>query len=117
MRSPSSRILINRVDVYRNISAQDAAGGPQFTYPAAPSLLGLACSVQYRDTGLDEQTFGRLTVVNIYHIIFAIDPKLKPRDKVVWRDADPVRTLFVESNPPSEAGRRAAFVVRAVERV
>jgi hypothetical protein len=117
MRKPSARILTNRCDIYRNTSAQDADGGPQFTYPAVPSLAGQACSVQYRDTGLDEQTFGRLTVVNIYHIIFAIDPKLKPRDRVVWTDPSPNRTLFVESNPPSEAGRRAAFVVRAVERV
>jgi hypothetical protein len=115
--SPSGMILVNTVNIYRNTSAQDADGGPQFTYPAAPSLAGQSCSVQYQDTGVDEQTFGRLTVVNIYHVMFRFDPKLKPRDRIVWTDPSPARTLFVESNPPSEAGRRSAFVVRAVERI
>jgi len=49
--------------------------------------------------------------------MFGFNPKLKPRDKVVWTDPDPDRVLYVQSNPPSEAGRDAAFVVRCVEKI
>ena len=116
MRSPSARILINTVDIYAATSAPDADGGPQWTYPSVPTSAGVRCSVQYRGIALDSEDTKRLTQVAEYHIIFGSDPGLSPRDKVIQTDISPTRTLFVEANPPSEAGRGAAWVVRCVER-
>lgn len=117
MRSPSARVLRNTADLYLAIEGQDASGGVTYTYPGVPTQSSVRCSVQYTDTGLDPERLERLTVVNIYHVMFATDYKLGPRDKIVWRDTQPNRTLFVESSPPSEAGRGGTFVVRAVEKL
>ena len=115
MRSPSARVLRNRCDVYANTAGQDAVRAPAFNYPDIPTIPGAACSVQYVATDVDENMFAKLTTVNHYDVMFASNPRLKPRDKVVWTDPSPNRVLYVQSCPPSEAGRDGAFVVRCVE--
>lgn len=117
MRRPSSRVLRNRVNIYVGVSGQDSELAPTFSYPAVPTYSNVACSVQYTDTGLDPEALKRLTMVSLYDVMFAADPHLKPRDKLVWLDTTPNRTLQVESCPPSEAGRGSAWVVRCIEKV
>ena len=117
MRSPSARVLINRVDVYVAGPGRDSDGGVQFPYPPAPTMKGVACTVQPGATGeiVDEQQ--RIAKLTEYKIMFASPINLSPRDKIVWVDAGGVtRTLFVEADR-DEAGRGAAFTVHATERV
>ncbi len=117
MRKPSARVLRNRVAHYPQTPGQDADGGYQPTYGSA-SEVDVPCSVQYRGTAemVDDQM--RVSVVNEYHIIYAFSPGLSPRDKVVWADdTGLIRTFFVQSNPPSEAGRDSAVVLRCIERI
>ncbi len=115
MRSPSARVLINCVDLYRASRGPDADGGPQFLYNASPDLAGQAASVQYVDTGEEVDELDRVSKVNWYHVIFSNNPQAKPRDKIVWKEGNLTHTMFVESNPPSEAGRASAWIVRAKE--
>ena len=115
MRSPSARVLINCVDIYRAVSGPDADGGPQYVYPPAPSLAQQSCSVQYVDTGEEVDELDRVSKVNWYHLIFVNNPHTRPRDKIVWNEQGAIHTMFVESNPPSEAGRGSAFFVRTKE--
>ena len=116
MRSPSARVLINRVDIYIANPGRDPDGGVQFPYPSQPTMKGVACSVQPHTTGelVDEQQ--RITAWSEYRIMFGSPQNLSPRDKIVWTDASgTTRTLFVEV-PRDEAGRGAAFTVFATER-
>ena len=115
MRSPSPRVLINAVDIYPAIIGQDAEGAPTYTYAGAAARRDVPCSVQYLGTGEDVATFGRVTVVNLYDVMFGADPGLAPRTRLIWRGEGRARTLFVQASPPSEAGRGSAWVVRAVE--
>ena len=108
MRSPSGRVLANRVDAYRAIPGQDTGGGYHPSYPGISDMAQLPCSVQYTGTGEDVVTYNRITVVNMYDVIFGSDPRLNPRDRLVWTDISPNRTLMVQANPLSEAGRGAA---------
>lgn len=116
MRSPSARVLRNRVDHYAASEGQDSSAGVVYSYPTAPTASGLACSVQYRRAELDETTFDRPTVVNVYHVLFGADPGASPRDILAWSEGGIARTLYVQVNPPSEAGRGAASVIRCVEK-
>lgn len=116
MRSPSARCLPNLVDAYPASATQDHSGGVQYVYAAA-TLRGVPCSVQGKGAGEEVDEHGRITPVNMYHVLFATDPGLTSRDKLVQTDVTPSRTLFVQGNTPSEAGRGSVFVLRAVERL
>lgn len=117
MRAPSARCLPNLVDVYPATPGQDASGGIQYTYPLS-SLRGVPCSVQGQGAGEEVDEHGRITPVNVYHVIFgANDPGLTSRDKLVQTDVSPARTLYVQGNSPSEAGRGSVFLLRAIERL
>lgn len=117
MRSPSSRVLTNTVDIYAGTSAQDADGGPQWTYPAVPTLARVPCSVQAGavEEITDEQQ--RVTSERQYKVMFGSATLVGPRDKLIYVDSSGVtHTLFARIER-DEAGRGAAFVVRAIERV
>lgn len=116
MRKPSSRVLKNTVDLYSGTLTPDTEGGPGWSYPTIPMTANVRCSVQPMETTevIDEQ--GRLTQVRDYEIMFASDPGLKPRDKIIWRDVTPNRTLFYQA-VDDQAGREAAFVAKATERL
>lgn len=116
MRSPSSRILANSVDYYAATQAQGLGGGVQYGYPAMPTIRGLAASVQPGATEevLDED---RLIQERQYKIVLGQPLNVSVRDKFVWVDrAGVTHTLFAHVTR-DEAGRGAAFVVRAVERL
>lgn len=117
MRSPTARILINSVNVFKATMGRDTDGGVSYTYPTSPSLAGWKCSVQFGGVAevVDDQN--RVAQVNQYSIISASNPGVSPRDKLVWIDNGGVtRTLFAQATT-DEAGRGAAFVVHAIERL
>ncbi len=116
MRSPSARCLVNTVDLYPASPTQDRSGGLQYDYPGL-TRRGMPCSVQGKGPGEEVDEAGRITPVNTYHVIFATDPGLTSRDKLIQTDVTPNRTLFVQGNSPSEAGRGSTFVLVAVERL
>lgn len=117
-RTPSSRILKNRVNIWPGLKGPDGEGGPQYVYATAPQVQDVPCSVQYKGSEevlaiADGQE--RITVRNVYHIMFGQPQNFSPRSKVVQTDITPNRTLYVQAAPPSEAGRGQAFVMRAIE--
>lgn len=117
MPSPSAAVLVNTVDIYRAIPGQDADGAPQFTYPGNPTLAQVPCTVQAMAVNevIDEQQ--RITQEREYKVMFAAATLAGPRDKIIYVDWSGVtHTLFAHIER-DEAGRGAAFVVRAIERV
>ncbi len=117
VRGPSSRVLVNRVDIYVASPGRDADGGVQFPYPSTPTMRQVACTVQPGMTVEIEGEQQRITKLTEYKIMFASPQNLSPRDKIVWVDASgATRDLFVEADR-DEAGRGAAFTVHATERV
>jgi hypothetical protein len=114
MLSPSPFMLSDTVTIFSALPQQDAGGGPQFPHAPTPKFSGTACSVQYVSTEEDE-SLGRVSLVNWYKIVFDFNPKCNPRDTVTWDDGEAVRILIVAANPPSEGGKRGAWIVRARE--
>ncbi len=117
MRSPSARVLGNSVDVFVGAASQDIDGGLQVGY-TSPTMTGVPCSVQFRESleVVDDQQ--RIAVANSYHILFGQPQNLTPRDLILWTDTDGIlRKLFIDAAPPSEAGRGGTYVVRCSERV
>ncbi len=117
VRGPSSRVLINRVDIYQATEANDDAGGVQFIYPGSPTFGQVPCTIQAGaiEEVIDEQE--RITQLLHYKIMFSMAISVTPRDKLVYQDpAGVTRELFVEVQR-DEAGRQAAYTVRAVERI
>lgn len=115
MLSPSSQVLENECDIYTALSSQDKDGGPQ--YQATPTALGIPCSIQPKEVDeiIDDQN--RITQVQYYHVFFAEDPGVRPRDKLLYSDSRGLtRTLFCRATR-DEGGRGAAFVVRAIEKI
>lgn len=116
MRSPSARVLINRVDIYAAVVGQDASGAPAFTYPAV-TCLNVACSVQAGavEEMIDEEN--RVTRHREYIVMFANATHARPRSMIKYKDSTGVvHTLFAQIER-DEAGRGAAFTVRATERI
>ncbi len=114
MRSPSQRVLINRVDIYRATTGRDLDGGVKF--PFSLVAQGVPCTAQAQSFG-EDNSLERITEVNEWKVIFGAEQNVSPRDKLVLTDSQGVlRTLIVEASR-DEAGRGAAFTVRAVEKV
>jgi hypothetical protein len=117
MRSPSSRVLMNKVSFFPEIQSQDPAGAPIFLYSQTPMFANVPCSVQADgfEEIIDDQQ--RITRYTRYKIILGSYPHQIPRSKIVWVDNGGVtRTLFSQA-ARDEAGRGGAFTVRAVERI
>ena len=116
MLSPSSMVLINRCDIYPAVTGRDVDGGTAYTYPTRTGA-SVPCSIQAQGVieVVDDQQ--RVTQLNEYKVMFANQQDVSPRDKLVYVDAGGVtRELFVEAQR-DEAGRGAAFTVRATERI
>ncbi len=117
MNAPSSWVLANAVNLYSAASTQDAVGGFVPVYPLVPTQADIPASVQYTGTEQQVDEQGRITTVNVYMIFFGAVVPLKPRDLITWADGSVTRSLFVQTIPPSEAGRGGAFTVRAIEKL
>lgn len=116
MRSPSSRVLINVVNIFRSLSGPDAEGGVQYQYAGIPTNSNVQCTVQ--PAGVSEVVDGqnRVTQLNNWVVMFSLPQMASPRDKIVWVDALGVtRNLIIEATT-DEAGRGSAFNFLAVER-
>lgn len=102
--------------IYSAISAQDQVGGYAPTYSAAPTFTNIPCTAQpheYEEVYED----GRVTQMRRWRLMFADDPQLKPRDKIVFSAPDgTIHTVFVELSR-DEGGRGMAYTVRGTERL
>ncbi len=116
MRSPSARVLENRVDYFLGVNARDIDGGFGSVIPLVPTGISVPSSVQYIGTEEVIDAQNRLTNVNVYMIMFGQPTGLSPRDLIRWVDGAKTRILYVQGSPPSEAGRQGAFTVRAIEK-
>lgn len=116
MRSPSTRVLDNQVDLFVGTVARDADGGFAQATPLIPIGLGVPCSVQYVGVQevIDQQN--RVTNANMYQIFFGYLIRINPLDVVVWVEDTITHTMYVQNVSPSEAGRGGCFVVRAIEK-
>lgn len=116
MRSPSARVLRNRVDVYAATAGTDAVNAPTYTYPSVPTRSGVPCSVQAGpvEEVVDEQR--RVTQERQYKVMFPGPTGTKPRDKLIYRDDAGVAHTLIVHVEQDQAGRGAAFVVRCVEK-
>ncbi len=119
MRSPSARCLDNHADIYlveRPIQT-DAAGGIVYTYPSAPSIKDVPCTIQAGSVIQIVDAQERLTEYLEYKVMFATQQPTNSQDKLVYTDKLGVtRTLFAQAQR-DEAGRGAAFTVHWVERI
>ncbi len=109
-------MLDNRADIYLSTSGRGTDGGVTYPYPSTPTYRQVPCSAQamgfFEDSGQD----GRITQVTEWKLIFAMAINVTPRDKIVTVDPQGVtRTMYVEA-ARDNAGRNAAFTVRAIER-
>ncbi len=115
MRSPSGRCLINTVDIYRGVKSQDVDGGYKLTYPTV-TYAQVPCTVQVYEMieQFDEQQ-NRITQALTYHIMTGTPCIVNARDKIIYIDFSfVVHTLQAQVNR-DEAGRGAAFTIRATE--
>jgi hypothetical protein len=126
MRPPSDFAFKNRVDIYPAISGQDTAGSYVPTYASIPSQSQRPCSVQQQDVEeiieVQGQDFGggqqRLTRVRNYKVIFGFpDPRVRPRDRLVWIDDSGITRFLIVQVTEDNAGRGAVFTVYATERI
>ncbi len=117
MRSPSSMILINSIDIFVGANARDQDGGFTQALPATPTFSGIPCTVQYTGTAETIDAQNRVTNVNVYMIMFGSQVVVTLRDLIRWVEGPVTHLLYVEATPPSEAGRGGGpFTLRAIER-
>ena len=117
MRSPSSKILPNTVDIYTNYSGTNSEGGIQFTYQLTPNYPQVPCSIQFlgSEEVVDDQN--RLTQLNTYRFIFGRPTSIFPRDQLNWIDAFRVTHIAYAEASTDEAYRGSTFTIMAVERI
>ena len=118
MRPPSSRCLVNRVDLYRFTPTRDAAGGVGGDPYTTPFATDVACSVQPAppERGFDNDT-GRLIQKNRFNVVFRGHHALNLDDKVFWVDSSGSPHHLYVQGAADQAGRGAAFVVSCEERL
>lgn len=116
MRSPSNRILRNRVDIYRVVRTQDADAGTLPTYPTALAT-SVPCSTQPDlPTREFDDAANRIVEKTNWDVMFATNYSLTADDKIVFvDDASITRNLYVRGSA-DQAGRGGAFVVSCEER-
>ncbi len=118
MRSPSSLVLINTIDIFVGANARDSDGGFSQALPATPTFSGIPCTVQYTGTAEVIDAQNRVTNTNSYMIMFGSQVIVTLRDLIRWVEGSVTHLLYVEATPPSEAGRGGGpFTVRAIEKI
>ena len=109
-------MLANRCDIYPATLGQDIEGGATFTYPGVPLMAGVACSaqpVQVQETLEND----RMTREVTWEIMFGSPTGLSNRDKlVITTPAGGRHTAFVHAMQ-DQAGRGAAYIVYATEKL
>lgn len=116
MRSPSSRVLNQRCDVYVPTTTQDRSGGYVPVYPTNPTYSEVPCSAQPGGF-VEEFDQGVLVQRKEWRLILRDALSVAPRTKIVVTDSARVtHTLYVLAER-DEAGRGAAYSIKAVERI
>ncbi len=116
MRSPSARVLDNRIDIYVETFGRDVDGGTQYAYPAAPTYSQVPSTVQPSATEIiDDQN--RVTRIVTYLIILGVPLALTTRSKILWKDRLGVTHTIIYEADRDNAGRGAAFTFYGVERI
>jgi hypothetical protein len=105
------------VDIYAATATQDADGAVVYAYPAYPTAKGVRCSVQAGVVEEVSDELQRITQERQYKVMFAMATNIGARDKFIYMDGAGVTHILFARVERDEAGRGAAFVVRAVERV
>lgn len=128
MRSPSSRILKDTIDIYYagGVGFQNLANGPNQTtadggydpaFASTPDISQFPCSVQYAQESegvMDE--LNRVTEIRRYAILCGQDPAVDARDMIVYVDnSGNSHMLFVEASN-DQAGRGSCWRIQATER-
>lgn len=116
MRSPSPRVLRNRVNIFVGAWSQDAQFAPQKPFSGIPTEANVPCSVQCVESRI-EVIDDRLTTVNVYRLIFGARTPLTPRDLIQWTENSTVHSMFADGIKPSEAGRGGTYVINAIEKI
>ena len=117
MRSPSSRVLANTVNIFVGQNSVDTDGGPTWIYPSAPTYANVPCSVQATDFDMVVDDQERVVQIYSYKVIFGARVSVTPRDQIIWVDKLGFsHTLFFKAQRDN-AGRGGAYTIRAEERV
>lgn len=108
-------ICVNPVSIYSAIRTQDTTGGVQYSY-ATSATATLMCSAQ--PIKYEEIYEGdRVTIMRHWNLIFDSDPRVRPRDEMIWTDfANATHIGFVQASR-DEAGRGLAYSVRVMEKI
>ena len=121
MRRPSARILSDAVALYRYTPTQDGNGFAVGDATAYTTLIAASvpCSVQPGETQVVYDAQKRPSAqVRDYLIVFASDPGLAARDKIVWvDDLGTPRTIFASGPATCAAGRSAVWEAHGTERL
>ena len=121
MRRPSVRILKNTVALYRYAPTQDGNGFAVGDASAYSTLIAASvpCSVQAGEAQVVYDVQQRPSAqVRDYLIVFASDPGLAVRDKIVWIDDLGIsHTIFASGPATCAAGRLAAWEAHGTERL
>lgn len=116
MRKPSNRVLIQTCQIYVPRPTQDRSGGYVPSYPASPTYRDVPCSAQ--PGGFTEEfDQGVLVQRKEWRLILKDGYRVANRTKIVFTDAANVsHTLYVMADR-DEAGRGAAYSIKAIERI
>lgn len=116
MRSPSARVLIQRVNIFKAGPGRDTDGGVQYPYPALPTYPNTPCTAQPIHVEETEDQ-GRITKIVDWKMMFGSYLGLSPRDQLVWLDPTGTSHSAFAKADRDEAGRGGAFTIYAEERV
>lgn len=114
MRKPSARVLIQSCAIYAATPGQDRGGGYTPNYPATPTYPNVPCTAQPQGF-VETYDQGVLIQSREWRIMFGGFRDVKLRDKIVFNGDDGTHTVYVLALR-DEAGRGAAFSVKATER-
>jgi hypothetical protein len=119
VRSPSAKVLANRCDIYvaNSQTRSDAVGGVEFIYPPTPTYSNVPCTAQAMEFEeiVDEQE--RITQFMHWKFIFGNQQSVNPRDMIIYLDSLGNSHTIYATAQRDEAGRGAAFTIKAVEKI
>ena len=118
MRSPSTRVLNRRADIWPyDPTAIDADGAsdPNACYPGA-THRGIPCSAQCVKVEVKEDDQLRPTTLRTWTVLFNVDPGVTLRDRIDVRRLDRSLEASIQvSDPKNAGGRDGCWVVIGTE--
>ena len=119
--SASSKVFPLTIDIYRAVYALAADGSYSPTYPVLPDVRKMPCSISYKSASTTRTVahleIDRITLLRHYQILTPVDPKVSPRDKLIYIDLSKVsHTLFVDLYNDTD-GLGINWTIEATEKV